>query len=352
MAKSVFFILTFLICFPTIANVRSELKRFTLLHDRYLVDRYLRSETESYLIYLDTAVSSGVKKIVSDIKDSAETEQDPVQRQLKTLQVLTRNLNTEKYIDIDVGLGFPLPLFKIRQFEFKTSPFVQANLGASFSFNNQNESSLAVAQTYIRKELKLGIKSKIKKRKDETLIFNVYQLTRSDVFASMDQADIVNQGKLVDFGTLDQDNVYIAADIGYQREFDNYQYRFEVKEIPFMETVSIPGTPRYTKTPLFHYHYRRKNLSYELLGIEPFFGAHYRSDYSVVQGLYLGGLFHFSNLPFTLASKLSNHFLTLNPLFRAKYFQFNYSLKIPHRNPQDDMWTASIHSLNIAVPLP
>lgn len=163
MAKCVFFILTFFICFSTVANVRSELKRFTLLHDRYMVDRYLRSESESYLIYLDTAISSGVKKIVSDIRDSTKTEQDPVQRQVKTLQVLTRNLNTEKYIDIVVGLGFPLPLFKIRQFEFKTNPFVQANLAASFSFNNQTESSLAVAQTYIRKELKLGIKSRIKK---------------------------------------------------------------------------------------------------------------------------------------------------------------------------------------------
>ncbi|TNF28948.1 MAG: hypothetical protein EP319_07970, partial [Deltaproteobacteria bacterium] len=72
---------------------RSEVDRFTLLHDRYIVDRYIRSQADNYIFYLDAAISSGVKKIIGDIKDSAENETDATQRQVKTLQVLTRNLN-------------------------------------------------------------------------------------------------------------------------------------------------------------------------------------------------------------------------------------------------------------------
>jgi hypothetical protein len=331
---------------------RSEVDRFTLLHDRYIVDRYIRSQADNYVFYLDAAISSGVKKIIGDIKDSAENETDATQRQVKTLQVLTRNLNTEKYIDFDIKAGIPLPIFRIKNFDFKLSPFVDINIGASFSFNNQNSNSTSRAQTYVRKEYKMGVKSKIKKRKDETLIFNFYQLTRADINVELDQSEIVTQGKLIDTGSIDQDNISYAGDFGYEREFDDYLYRIEILELKFMEASGSERETYYTDLPMIHLHYRHKNKSFGLVSLDPFYGFHFRDGQSIAQGLYVGTLTHLNNLPFSLYSKISNQFLTFNPMFRARFFQFNYSIKLPYRNPQDDFWTASIHSLNIAIPLP
>lgn len=345
-------LLLFLLLCQTALAGRSEVDRFTLLHDRYMIDRYLRSQTQTYIFYIDAAISSGVKKIIGDIKDSAENETDASQRQVKTLQVLTRNLNTEKYIDIDVLVGLPLPIFRIKNFDFKLSPFIAVNIGASFSFNNQNTSTTARAQTYLRKEYKIGVKSQIKKRKDETIIFNIYQLTRADINAELDQSEIVTQGKLIDTGSIDQDNISYAGDIGYEREFYDYLYRLEIKEIKLMEASGSKRETFYTNMPMFHAHYRHKHKVFGLVSLDPFYGFHFRDGQSVAQGFYLGTLMHLARLPFTLYTKFSNQFMTLNPLFRIRFFQFNYSLKLPYRNPQDDFWTASIHSLNIAIPFP
>ncbi len=349
MARWALFFLLF--CQVALAG-RSEVDRFTLLHDRYIIDRYIRSQTETHIFYIDAAISSGVKKIIGDIKDSAETETDATQRQVKTLQVLTRNLNTEKYIDLDLRAGIPLPIFRIKNFDFKLSPFVAVNIGASFSFNNQNTNSTARAQTYVRKEYKMGVLSKLKKRKDETIIINFYQLTRADINAELDQSEIVTQGKLIDTGSIDQDNVSYAGDIGYERDFYDYLYRIEVREIKFMEASSSQRETFYTDLPMIHLHYRHKNKQFGLVSLDPFYGFHFRDGQSLAQGLYIGTLAHLAQLPFSLYTKLSNQFLTVNPLFRARFFQFNYSLKLPYRNPQDDFWTASIHSLNLAIPLP
>lgn len=331
---------------------RSEVDRFTILHDRYIVDRYIRSQAENYIFYLDAAISSGVKKIIGDIKDSAENETDSTQRQVKTLQVLTRNLNTEKYIDLDIKAGIPLPIFRIKNFDFKLSPFIDVNIGASFSFNNQNSNSTSRAQTYVRKEYKMGVKSKIKKRKDETLIVNFYQLTRADINVELDQSEIVTQGKLIDTGSIDQDNISYAGDFGYEREFDEYLYRIEILEVKFMDASGSKRETYYTNLPMIHLHYRHKNKNFGLITLDPFYGFHFRDGQSIAQGFYLGTLAHLNGLPFSLYSKISNQFFTFNPLFHARYFQFNYSIKLPYRNPQDDFWTASIHSLNIAIPLP
>lgn len=317
-----------------------------------MIDRYLRSQTQTYILYIDAAISSGVKKIIGDIKDSAENETDASQRQVKTLQVLTRNLNTEKYIDIDAQAGLPLPIFRIKNFDFKVSPFIAINIGASFSFNNQNTNSIARAQSYVRKEYKMGVKSQIKKRKDETIIFKFYQLTRADINAELDQSEIVTQGKLIDTGSIDQDNISYAGDIGYEREFYDYLYRLEIKEIKFMEASRSKRETFYTNMPMIHAHYRHKHKVFGLVSLDPFYGFHFRDGQSIAQGFYLGTLMHLARLPFTLYTKFSNQFMTLSPLFRTKFFQFNYSLKLPYRNPQDDFWTASIHSLNIAIPFP
>ncbi|MCO4795008.1 MAG: hypothetical protein KC493_14930 [Bacteriovoracaceae bacterium] len=352
MAFRLFFLYYLLSSISVYASGRPEVDRFTLLHDRHTIDRYIRSDTENYIFYLDAAISSGVKTIIGDIKDSAQTEQNPAQRQIKTLQVLTRNLNTEKYLDIDLRVGVPLPIFKIKQFEFKLSPFYNINLGTSFSFNNQNTNSTAQAQTYVRKEIKMGVKSKIKKRKDETIIINFYQLTRADINSSLDQSEIVTQGELVEFSSIDQNNISYATDLGYERDFSHYLYRFEVNELKLMETSASMRKTTYTELPMFHFHYRFKNKEFGLFTLDPLYGVHFRDGHTLAQGLYVGVLAHLTTLPFTLYTKMSNQFLTFNPLFRTSYFQLNYGLKVPYRNPQNDLWTASIHSLNIAVPLP
>jgi len=350
--RSLIFLFFFLTLTSPLFAGRSEVDRFTLMHDRYTIDRYLRSQSESYVFYLDAAISSGVKKIVGDIKDSAENETDATQRQVKTLQVLTRNLNTEKYIDIDVKAGIPLPIFRVKNFDFKLSPFIGINIGASFSFNNQNTNSTARAQTYVRKEYKMGVMSKIKKRKDETILVNFYQLTRADINAELDQSEIVTQGKLIDTGSIDQDNISYAGDLGYEREFYDYLYRIEVKEIKFMETSASKRETFYTNLPMFHMHYRHKHKVFGLISLDPFYGFHFRDGQTIAQGFYIGALMHLARLPFTLYTKISNQFMTINPLFRTRFFQLNYALKLPYRNPQDDFWTASIHSLNIAIPMP
>jgi hypothetical protein len=344
------FILLGLILLPTIAHsaVRSELDRFTLLYDRALVDQHLQGERFNNYFAFNLGLSSQLKEFIGDVKDASVNETDSAQQIIKTTEVLTQNLNTENYLDLNLAFGIPLPALKISGFQIIPNLFGEVRLGASLSINNQESASNPQVQTYLKKQIRYGVHTKLQKRKDEIILVNVYQERQADTLLAMSQTDIIgNEGTIVGYDGLTKDHVTLGIDLRYQREFHHYRYAFGIDEIHVF-TFSSDSTPSFGKMPLLHAFYQWKDIGEDRLAIAPFIGSHYRTRYSFVDGLYTG--FDFSlrkRFPFKFRFKLNDQFISLTPYFQNVFFTLKYNMDIAYKNPQDDFWVASIHSLNI-----
>ena len=82
------------------ASTRSEIKRYTLMHDRYIVDRGLRKLRYDQFLDIDVVVSSGLKSFLGEVESSSKNAATLAERDLAVLGTLAKHLNTERYLDI------------------------------------------------------------------------------------------------------------------------------------------------------------------------------------------------------------------------------------------------------------
>jgi len=353
-------ILLFLVIIPreVVAEAtRNEVSRYTVLRDRLIIDRSLRKKYYWAFFDFDITSSSGLKSLIGDVKDQTQdTEgqtaaQNQTAKELNIYKLITQNANSEKYLDADVILGIPLPWFSLWGIEYRSSLFFNLNFGISFSFANREDALNPVAQTYIKKDQKMGLFVKTGDEKKERWELAVYQLTRSDSYNQLSYNDIANSRKLFSFDGLATDVVSWAADIRYTHFFERTSYLLEVQELS-TSMMSGDDTISYGHSPLLH---GRFVLYYSSAGwsLRPFVGIHYRKRYPLADGVYVGmRIIGPENIPFHFSGKISNDFLAIMPQLKTKYFNFTYSLKLAYRNPQDDMWVPALHTIAFNFPFP
>lgn len=332
------------------SSLRGEPQRYTLLHDRFTVDRILKKEIlESQFFDLDLAASSGIRSLMNDIKTGTENVGTSAQKQLNMFQVLSKNINSEKYIDLDVTAGIPLFDIKYKKYKFLPSFYFNLNFGVLFTTSNKDDATNPTGQLYIKKESKMGVQVAFPKSKQEFYFINLYQMKRADTLSIVTSQSLATSGELFNFDSLENSQETIRLDLMYKKIDKHREYTFEFRELSLLKQKDVSLAYRnnpFLRTQLL------LNYDFEKFTLSPFFGVHQRVWYPIHQGLYIGSVYKSKTIPIQVIGKLSYQFITLIPQFKTKYFQVNYALKNPYRNPQDNIWVSSIHSINLGFPFP
>ncbi len=333
------------------SELRSEVDRFKLLSDRHAIDQEIRG-IRKYNSYasLDITLSSGLRKIVNDISDATEGDQSDAQKDLAVYKVLTQNLNTDKFIYLDVMAGAPLPYFKVGKWAFLPNLFMGINAGANLTIHNTVDALNPEAQTYLKIDKLLGIQSKIKWNSEEQLTVRGYYLMRQDLSANASYTEISDDGEIVSTDDLDKTLNTAMLDLAWDRQTSNHSFLLELKEIRLYKLSNSTTNGNYGSTPLIHGRYGRKVHS-ELLQMTYSAGAHLRSGYDLNDGIYaLVDLDFAQQAPFGFSAKIDRDFISFMPRANFNHFHFSYELQTAFRNPQEDIWASSIHSLAISAP--
>jgi hypothetical protein len=333
------------------AGTRGEIQRYTLLHDRYIVDRGLRKLRYDQFIDLDIVASSGLKSFLGEIESSSKNAATTAQRDLAVLAALAKNINTERYVDIDITLGAPLPYVRYRKFQLLPSLFYNINMGASTTLSNLENGVTVKSQTYLKIEKRMGILSRIKWNKEEEVRLAVYSFTKSDIALDLDVSGVAGKTSVFKFDDAVRDHKMISSDWGYLLTKTNYTLLAEIQELQLLSQSD--GMRNLQGTRPFLHSRITNNLRVGNLLLKPFYGVHFRRWYNVMEGLYVGASLKYNiEVPFEFLMKVSNEFITLMPQLKTKYFKFVYSIKTPYRNPNNKIWVSALHNVNISIPIP
>jgi len=337
---------------------RHEINRYTLLEDRLLVEQGLRKQKHRAFLDLELNFSAGLKQLIGDLKNSTDPNLSQTQKATETQSLLSKNINTEKFVHVDLTLGAPLPFIKYDEYRLLPNLFYQLRLGTSFSLSNRIDGLTPTLQSYLKVDRKLGVHSALKWREDVDVNFSLYQLERSDVAATLTATELVQKQKFFNFSDLTETDKSYRLDLSWEKTYSNYHHLLEVQELKFLGAKST-RRPKYSDRAFWHSRIiidtkksREENSAWRWL---PLWGIHIRGRYDLDQGLYLGvKLVHNSDLPFHLTTLIDNETFTIMPEFKLRYFQFNYSMRSPYRNPigDDEIWMSTIHTVNLNFPIP
>ena len=350
MAKLLVVLIFISLCMQIHAT-RPEINRFTELHDRMMIDRSLRLQPHSQFFNLDLGISSGLRSLINDVSNASDSTSTAVQKQLETFKLLTKNVNTERFIDLYAGFGVPLPDIKIKKHRLYSSVFYEANAGIMLTIANQDDPTNPLAQTYVRKEFKAGLTMLYRPKKEKAFELSLYQLTRADTAANLTSANLAQDGEFFNLDSLNNDHIVYTLDFQYAYQTKTGQLKAGAREFKLMS--SSGNESLYGTKPLFFFQYQWRP-SGSLIRSAPFAGVHFRNRYTLADGIYIGTQLSVDkkSIPIDLTLKASNQFITIMPVLKLKWFHFSYSFKNPYRNPQDDVWVSSLHNIQITFPFP
>lgn len=330
------------------AGLRNNLKRYTLLRDKTLINKRLTHKLYEQYIDLDLQISSGVKDLIADVKNKGnEAGASQSQKELNILEILNKNMNSERYVDLDATLGIPLPSFNLTRYRLTPSLFYNLNYGSLFTIYNQTSSIDPSVSVYVKKESKVGLSTIITKSGhiDTHIKLNLYKLDRSDTDLTKTKTELAESSKIFNFSDLKESEESLSLDFIWKRESEKRLWKAEILEAKLL-TLNEKSNYSYDNFPLFHFFHQWKGEESKVW-LEPFAGIHMRKRYSLFDGIYIGSWVKFQGLPFKSSLSLSNQFLTVIPEFRAGHFYFNYKMRMAYNNPHDDIWVSTIHSFNL-----
>ncbi|MCK5883312.1 MAG: hypothetical protein KAG61_06460 [Bacteriovoracaceae bacterium] len=331
--------------------VRDESDRFKLMYDRYGIDQELKgSRRYSSYFSLDIGLSSGIREIVNDISGATENTSNDIQKELNVVKVLTKNLNTEKMIFLDLITGAPLPFFKLGRVAVLPSIFFGTNVGASFTIHNSNDPLAPEAQTYIKMDKKIGFNSTLHWDTDDQVGVRLYYMIRQDIEAAASSSDIAGDGEIVGLDGLKKELKGYYTDLSYTQVNGKSSYLFEIKELLLYKDSSSTTNGNFGQRPMAHVRYRNK-IKTEKFIFSPFVGMHIRDGHDFSDGAYGGIDFDFvEDIALGFTGKANGDFLTFIPRGNFNHFHVSYTLKTAFSNPQSEIWTSSIHALALSVP--
>jgi len=331
-------------------QIRSEINRYRLLRDRQLIEKSLIHPVHDSFFSLDLNISSGLKDLIGDISDST-SETGTTNQVTGVTEALSKNVNTERQLFLDLEIGAPLPYFTYNNLRFLPSFFYDIHVGASVSVNNQDDPLVPLAQLYIQKTTRLGIHSQIKRmnKKGETFSFSLYMRNRADLSESRNALSIVSSEKLINLDELNRDEKVYGLDLAFYKEKPNYRYLVELNGIKLLDAGSATEAKIGT-TPLIHARYE-KDYKFPKVTLSPFAGAHFRKKYSLFDAFYLGSKLRLNkDSPLLFILKMDNESFNFNTGLAFSRFQFQYGLKTPYLNPIDDMWVSATHQISMRFP--
>lgn len=330
------------------SGLRNNLKRYTLVRDKTIVDQLVRAPLYESYFDLDLTVSSGVKTLVGDVKNISNNSDNDAAKELAIAEILNKNINSERYADLNATFGVPLPTIKIKKYRLTPALFYNLNLSTLFTISNIEDVTDPSVAVYIKQETKLGVSTILTKKSDkETQVkLNLYMFKRADTSLIQTASTLVENTKIFDFGALSDGESSLGADFIYKRTNTKRTYILELLEIKAIPLKTISDV-EYDHFPLFHAYHQWHKSSDQKFWFEMFAGVHMRKRYSLFEGIYVGTWLKSKDLPFRASLNLSKQFLTFMPEFKRSSFFFNYKLRMTYINPQDSIWVPTIHSFNL-----
>lgn len=335
----------------TSTPVREELFRYTLLSDRMEIYRAHKNPEREQFFKLDLAVSSGLKDLIGDIKSGNSSSSNAVTKQIEILGLLNKSINTERYVDLKAGIGIPLPYFSISKIHFLPSLFYELGLGASLSISNFGDVQNPRAQTYVKKETKMGLESKVSRTGKFDFSAALYTLDRADASNTLTATNLAAGQDLVSFDSLNQSQKFLAFDFAVTKKRAAYQYTLKMRELP-IKTLTETRASDFGKSPLLQAGVERE-FKFDAFTYQWSLGVHYRKRYALADGFFLyQKLYSFKTIPITLHSFLDNESLFISPSLKFSICEMSYGYKLIYRNPIDNMWVPGVHNILFSVNFP
>jgi hypothetical protein len=330
------------------SGLRNNLKRYTLVRDKTIIDQLVRTPLYESFLDLDLTISSGVKTLVGDVKNISNNSDSTAAKELAIAEILNKNINSERYVDLNTTFGVPLPTVKIKRYRLTPALFYNLNLGTLFTISNIDNVIDPSVAVYMKQESKLGLSTILTKKSDrETQVkLNLYMFKRADSSVVQTKSTLVDNTKIFDFGALKDGESSIGMDFIWKRTNLKRTYLLEVLEVKAIPLKTVRDV-EYDHFPLFHAFHQWHRHNSDKFWFELFTGVHMRKRYSLFEGLYVGTWLKSKDLPFRASLNLSKQFLTFMPEFKRSSFFFNYKLRMTYINPQDSIWVPTIHSFNL-----
>ncbi len=329
-------------------QVPPELNRYTLMRDRILLERYLHRDADhSFFLDLNVHMTSGLKTLIGDLKTATDDSKNAVEKQLAVNTVLSGNLNTGHMLDIDLGLGFPLPSFTL--FKQKFLPGVRGgiNVGASFATYIPTGSIMPTVQLYFKMETKYGLHSFLPHNKRWSSEFFLYKMSRQDLQQSVTGSALAGDDEQL-ISTDKLSNKIETYDIDWHTKYSDKKTTIvmSIEELRLKDDTPELANA-YGYSPLMRVVFKRKIQDYYIW--ELMAGAQYRDRYSIGDGLFAGVDISMDGRPLSILTTVDGGFLTLSPKFKWKFIKLLYTLKIPVKNGHDGIWMPNIHAFSFKM---
>lgn len=328
---------------------RGELERYTHWHDRLILENEqlygTKGERNAHYLELNFTLSDGLLGLIGEVETQTQLGNTSAQKTQNILNLINQNINSERLVDTFLGVRAPLPTFKLSDLEFTPSAFYQYKLGVSFSFSNQADATDPRAQIYLKMDQKMGISTLLETSSSHQWWVSIYQLERQDFASERSAQDIAEDEKVFDLDELERTQKSLELDLRFRTELYRYiSYTIGVDEVTLNQ--SSQHNSGFGKRPLWYQQFDYQRGDYRLYA-----GHHFRQRYSIADGLYMGGLWHFlEDLPLRFKTHLTTETLSLGGVLKTGSFMLQYVYQTPHQNPEDDIWAYSLHKLSVGFP--
>ncbi len=331
---------------------RSEMERFHLLNDRQTIEKSLLKDGNHYF-WSDIGVSSRLIKLIGEIQDTQSSSSETLQ-QTEISKLLVQNANTEKYINIGFDTLIPTIPFKFSNYIIYPMIFYRLKIGSSFSIENIDDALDPSAQVYLMQRTSMGTRFEIKQENyhNDRMGIELYRDSIKDFYETKTSNEIAEQDDIIDLNELEEQEKTIKANISYTFNKRRSRYTFEIRDLKLMSSSSSEKDSVFGSTPLLHFAFDKKLNWSNKYDFNWALGSHYRSSkYSIAKSLYTALKVDFKDVaPLNLQGKIDNQFLLVIAGTTFKYFDFYYGLKMAYRNPQDNIWTPTMHRIAFGFP--
>lgn len=110
--------------------------RYKLLSDKFQTERMLRPIGHDFFLDLTPALNTNLLDVIDDAEAAADTAGGTTAKVAAAQDFLNKYNNTEQTIDVNVGLGFPLPSFSPAGIKIKPNFRAFYNLGANIGIRS------------------------------------------------------------------------------------------------------------------------------------------------------------------------------------------------------------------------
>lgn len=390
--------------------------RYKLIDDKFRTDQMLNDFGHDFLFDINASLNKNVMDVVNDVKDATSFSGTSTQKLTNAQNVLTKYDKTEQTVRFNLNLGFPLPSFTAFGVSVKPNFRVIGNVAANIGIRSETLTPallLDLINIDIPTELKNAILSTNYSANDDLLKtsvcnsltdanaqavctanqgkyfypsntnipnlllfakvdaraglynqytygehffgnFNLYALSRTDIFQRIN-ANMIANGAKIDLPSKKNTELVAMTDYNLGYKNSNYTVALGVEDLKIAkvkERESGSKALSYAYDPMIRLH-ADATYKYESFSLQPYAGVHKRSGYSLADGMYLGTLVgaHVwgDRLGVVFKGQVDKQYFTIAPRIKLWLMQLEYSLKSPIKSTDGDVKLSAIHSIDFRL---